>query len=122
MDDMRSIGKVIAEAEDNYYWDGLTVIQTVLVVDVRGESVEESLSKASSSLRRRGWVSSAREDGSWEQMESSKWNDVLVTFSDTSFVLESGELGSQVIKAIEGARALPGSEAFVVLSAQRTDG
>lgn len=115
--EMRSIGKVLAEAEEEATWDGETRVAEILVIDVGSSSTEESINKAVSILRLRDWVVNYQNHDSLS-MASSKWGNVDLWIKGIEFFKPNpnGAFRSRVKKIIDNVQERHNSEALIVLS------
>lgn len=118
VDEVRSIGKVVAETRDGIGWDEIEVVDEILVFDVGATSEEEALSKASDLLQRKGWGVTSKSLGRVE-MESPKWSDNRLTYTPVNMYDFGDQPIPRVARAIRdvGAR----SEALIVVEIYRTD-
>ncbi|WP_157518821.1 hypothetical protein [Herbidospora mongoliensis] len=121
---IREVGKVLRENTDEAYWDGVTKIYVVLLVDIGQPGPEGAVAAASSLLQRRGWTASIDRRPETVWMESPKWPDNgLMVRGAESFASRSSldPSAQEQKKAIADAMAQTGSTGIVILEAERID-
>ncbi|MEO3796334.1 hypothetical protein ABGB14_39565 [Nonomuraea sp. B10E15] len=76
--DLRGTGRVLAATTTEWYWDGLTEITDILVVDVGGSSFREALDRALGILRARGWKAENPPNLWRTHLKSDTWVNVYI--------------------------------------------
>ncbi|MFE0075659.1 hypothetical protein ACFWYW_43015 [Nonomuraea sp. NPDC059023] len=121
------MGKVVASTTTEWYWDGHTAIDQVIVVDVGRLDPGDAVATAIRALQQRGWqpIKGVRnspvglESGS--QAEAEIWVEPLASYK----IPDSGGFNEQLDASNAGLfrklHAQNGTGAFVVLTASPTD-
>ncbi|MBP2703905.1 hypothetical protein JOL79_08805 [Microbispora sp. RL4-1S] len=121
--DLRETGTVLAETTYKDTWNGVISVTSVLIIDMGATSIDEAFKRAEKALRLRKWTQVAEQLPSWEQMESLRWKNVLLSISSLPFFEDSGGGGSPIGDAIELARARASGDmkSALVIEVSRTD-
>ncbi|MBB2744708.1 UNVERIFIED_ORG: hypothetical protein FHR35_004557 [Microbispora rosea subsp. rosea] len=82
--DMRSTGKLVAQTTAEWYWDGLTEIMDVLVIDTGATDTTDALASATHTLKKRGWRLNDAFPSPSVLMKSDKWREVEVSVEPLS--------------------------------------
>lgn len=124
--DMRGLGEVLAATQRDPSWDGETQVTEVLIIDVgtpasnatttNWDAMLTAESTAIDRLRSRGWLVVGDKDRDATQMESSRWEDTVLSLLPLAFA-DTDDFDPQLIEAIKDARARGRSEALVALEA-----
>lgn len=121
VDEVRSIGGVIAETTTERHWDGQTPVTNVLVTDMRSTDSRTALEKAIALLKAFGWTIEMRRLPDWVSMRSDRWKDTqLSLIRIASYQFDEFE-DPELAKMITAVRTRGETEGVVVLELDRAD-
>ncbi|MFI9558122.1 hypothetical protein [Nonomuraea endophytica] len=124
VDEMRAVGNVVASTTTEWYWDGHTDIDQVVVVDVGRLNPDDAVTTAIRTLQQRGWQRTKGvqnspvdlESGSWA--ETSIWVQPLASYEVPVSEGFNDQLDASNARLFGKLHAQGGTGAFVVLTAK----
>ncbi|MEO3861739.1 hypothetical protein [Acrocarpospora sp. B8E8] len=122
IDDIRSLGTIVAEESSEITWDGLTTITNVFVVDVNGSAATPSLNRAMDLLEEYGWESTHDRRPTSVAMLSSRLDaSIYMEGFDDDAVSSPIGLAAKTADLAKKAQAKNSAERFLVIEASPYD-
>ncbi|MDX3100002.1 hypothetical protein [Nonomuraea angiospora] len=116
VDEVQSIGRVIAQTQDDPRFENTIQVDDILILDVGAQSSEEGMRVAQSRLEQRGWIP-AGEGPTFKAMTSTRWKHTSLSLrsfmSDDSYGIEVRDL---VDKEVSGDQTDRSKYVIVVIA------
>lgn len=124
--ELRAVGKVVASTTTEWYWDGHTDVDQVVVVDIERQTSDDAAATAIRILQQCGWKRTEDVPNSPVVLQSSRWDGASVWVAPfVSYEVPTSEGSNEKLDASNAElfrrlRDQGGTSAFVVLTAMRS--